>query len=121
MSCNGLAADNPPHGRITSETPGGVHVFITAKASKYRLTKLPRHAVPSVLAGAAVVENIPGGTGQAKGIVKLPIGEQTGVGSDLETVKSQLQTAVEINPRRDLSAFTRWVVRSASVLMCICY
>ncbi len=32
MSRNGLAADNPPNGGITSETLGGVHVFITARA-----------------------------------------------------------------------------------------
>jgi len=41
------------------------------------------------------------------------------ISDDLGTVKYQLQTAVEINPQRGMSAFTRWVTRSASVLMCI--
>ncbi len=72
---------------ITSETVGVVHVFVAAKASKHRLTELPRHAMPSVLAGTAVLENSPGNLGQAKGIIKLPISEQPSVGSDLGAVK----------------------------------
>jgi len=104
-----LAADNSPHGRITSETVGVIYVFITAKTTKHRLTKLARHTVPSVLAGTAVLENIPGNFSQAKGIIKLPKSEQPSVGSDLGAVKFQLQAAVEINPQRGLSAFTRRV------------
>ena len=119
MSCNSLAANNPPHGRITSETLGVVHVFITAKASKYRLTKLPRHAVPSVLTGTAVPENTLGNLSQAKCIIKLSIGEKPTVRWDLGTVKFQLQAAVKINPQRRCSAFTRRVTRGASVLMCV--
>ena len=72
LSFDGLAADNPPYGGITSQTLSVVHIFITAKASKYRLTEQPRHAVPSVLAGTAIVESIPGSIGQAKSIVKFP-------------------------------------------------
>ncbi len=75
MSFNVLAADNPAHGGITSETLGVVHICIATNAPKHRLAKLTRHAVPSVLAGTAIVENILGGIGQAKGIVKLSIGE----------------------------------------------
>ena len=75
--------------------------------------------MPSVLAGTAVLENIPSNFGQAKRVIKLSIGEKPTVGSDLVTVKFQLQTAVEINPQRSLSAFTRWVTWSASVLICI--
>jgi len=67
------------------------------------------------------VENIPGGTGQAKGIVKLPIGEQTGVGSDLGTVKFQLQATVEINLQRSCPVITRRVTRDGSALMCVWY
>jgi hypothetical protein len=92
---------------------------LSAKATKHRLTKLTRHAVPCVLAGAAISENIPGHHSQAKGIIKLSIGEKPTVGSDLGTVKFQLQTAVEINPQRRRFAFTRRVTRGASVLMCV--
>ena len=116
LSFDGLASNNPPHGGITSETLGVVHVLITAKASKYRLTEQPRHTVPSVLAGTVIVESIPGNLGQLKRIVKLPIGKQTGVRSDLGTVKFQLQSAVEINPQSGLSAFTRWVTRGVSIV-----
>jgi len=39
-----------------------------------------------------------GNLGQAKGIVKLPIGEKSSVGSDLGTVELKLHSTVEINP-----------------------
>ena len=94
LSFDGLASDNPAHGRIVPQTVGVVHVFIAAKASKNRVTEPTSHAVPSVLAGTAVLENIPGNLGQAEGIVKLPLGEQPGVRGDLGTVKFQLQAAV---------------------------
>jgi len=81
-----------------SQTLSIIHVLITAKTTKHRLTKLPRHAVPSVLADTAVLENIPGAIGQAKGIIKLPISEQPAVRGDLGTVKFKLQAAVKIDP-----------------------
>ena len=54
--------------------------------------------MPSVLAGTAVLEKIPGNPGQAKGIVKLPIGEKSSGGSDLGTVELMLHSTVEIDP-----------------------
>jgi len=119
LSFHSFAANNPPHGGIAPETVGVVHVFIAAKAPKHRLTERSRHAMPSVLAGTAVLENSPGNLGQAKGIVKFPVGEQPGVRSNLGTMEFKLQTAVEIDPQRGLSAFTRRVTWGASVLMCI--
>ena len=106
LSFDGLAANNPPHGRITSKTVGVVYVLITTKATKHRLTELPRHAVPSVLAGAAVLENTPGNLGQAKGIVKLPISEQPSVRGDLGTMELKLQAAVKIDPQTVPFRFT---------------
>ena len=44
-------------------------------------------------------ENSPGNLGQAKGIIKLPIGQQPAVRGDLGPVKFQLQAAVEIDPK----------------------
>jgi hypothetical protein len=78
-----------------------------------------QHAVPSVLAGTVIVENIPGNLGQSKGIVKLSIREQTTVRGDLGAVKFQLQTAVETDPQRGLLAFTRRVTRGTFVLRCV--
>ena len=57
MSFDSLAADNPAHGGITTQTIGIVHVVVSAKTAKDGLTELTRYAVPSILAGTAVVEN----------------------------------------------------------------
>ena len=58
-------------------------VVVSAKTAKDGLTELPRYAVPSILAGTAVVENTLGHLSQAEGIVKLPVGEQPTVRGDL--------------------------------------
>ena len=39
----------------------------------------------------------PGNLGQAKGIVKLPVGDKPSVGGDLGTVELKLQSTVEID------------------------
>ena len=114
-----MAADDPPHGGITAQTVGIVHVVVATKTAKEGLAELPDHAMPPVLSGTAVLEKTPGNLGQAKDIVKLPIGEKSSVGSDLGTVELKLQSTVEIDPQRGLSAFTRRVTWGASVLMCI--
>ena len=117
LSFDGLATNNPPHGRITSETVGVVYVLITTKATKHRLTELPRHAVPSVLAGTAVLENSPGNLGQAKGIIKLPIGQQPAVRGDLGPVKFQLQAAVETrSPSRFDSPIVPFIVPPIAII-----
>ena len=73
-----------------SQTLSIIHVFITANATKQRLAELTRHAVPSVFAGAAVLENLPGAIDQAKGIIKLPISEQPAVRGDLGAMKCEI-------------------------------
>ena len=93
-----MAADDPPQGGITAQTVGVVHVVVAAKTAKHRLAELPDHAMPPVLAGTAVLEETPGDLGQAKGIVKLPIGEKSSVGSDLGTTEFELEATVEIDP-----------------------
>jgi len=121
LSFNGFATNNPPHGGITAQTVGIVHVVVATKTAKEGLAELSRHAVPPVLAGAAIGENIPSGIGQLKGIIKLSIGEKPSVSGDLGTMKFQLQSAVKIDPQRELFAFTRWVTGGASVLRCVCH
>ena len=61
--------------------------------------KLTRHAVPSVLAGTAILENTLGHLSQAEGIVKLPVGEQPGIRGDLGTVEFKLQSTVKTTRR----------------------
>ncbi len=79
LSFDSMAADDSPHGGITPQTVGVVHVAVPAKASENGLTELPDQAMPPVLAGTAVLEKTPGNLGQAKGIVKLPVGEKSSV------------------------------------------
>ncbi len=79
LSFDGLAADDPPHGGITAKTVGIVDVVISAKASKDRLPELPDHAMPPILASTAVLEKVAGNVSQTKGMVKLPVGEKSGV------------------------------------------
>ena len=62
--------------------------------------------MPPVLAGTTVLEKTPGNLGQAKGIVKLPIGEKSSVGSDLGTVELKLQATVKIQPWNPIFRFT---------------
>ena len=109
LSFDGLATNNPPHGGITSETVSVVHVFISTKATKNRLTELSRQAVPSVLTGTAVLENIPGNLGEAKSIVKLAISEQPSVRGDLGTMEFKIQAAVKIDPKAVPFRFTHRV------------
>ena len=54
--------------------------------------------MPTVLADTAVLEKTPGNLGQAKGIVKISVGEKSRVGSDLGTMELKLQSTVEIDP-----------------------
>ena len=75
--------------------------------------------MPSIFAGAAVLEKTPGPLAQAKGIVKLPICKKSSVGSDLGTVEFQLQAAVEIDPQTGLFGFTRRVTWDAFMMMCV--
>jgi len=95
---DGMTANNPTHGGITAQTVGVVHVVVATKTAKEGLAELPDHAMPPVLAGTTVLEKTPGNLGQAKGIVKLPIGQKSSVGSDLGTVELKLQSTVEIDP-----------------------
>ena len=75
--------------------------------------------MPSILAGTAIGENIPSGIGQAKGIIKLSIGKKPSVSGDLGAMKFQLQSAVKIDPQRELFAFTRWVTGGTPILSCV--
>ena len=74
----------------------------TLSAPENGLAKLTRHAVPSVLAGTAILENTLGHLSQAEGIVKLPVGEQPGIRGDPGTVEFKLQSTVKNDPKAPL-------------------
>ena len=109
LSFDGPATNNPPHGGIKSESVSVVHVFISIKATKHRLTKLSHYAVPSVLTSTAVLENILGNLGEAKSIVKLPISEHPVIRGDLRTMEFKIQAVVKIDPKAVPFRFTHRV------------
>ncbi len=65
------------------------------------------------------LEETPGNLGQAKSIIKLAIGEQSGVRCDPGTVELQLQATVEIDPQMGVSGFTRRVTRGWLVVVVV--
>jgi hypothetical protein len=46
---------------------------------------------------------------QAERVIKLAIGQQSGIRGDARTVKLQLETVVEIEPEGIGLGFTRWL------------
>ncbi len=101
------------------KTVGIVHVFIAAKTAKNGLAELPDHAMPPIPAGTVVLEKTPGNLGQAKGVVKLPVGEQSGVRGDLGTMEFKLEATDEIDPQMGSSGFTRRVTRGLPIAMMV--
>jgi hypothetical protein len=74
-----MAADNPPHGGITTQTVGVVHVVVATKTAKNRLAELPDKTVATVLPATRVGQYVPSNLGQAKGIVKFPVSDKSSV------------------------------------------
>ena len=109
LPVDGVAADDPAHGGIARQTVGVVHVVVATKATEHGLAEQSRHAMPSVLAGAAVDQHPARDVAQPKDVVEFPIGKQTGVGRDPGTVELELDPAVEIDPKRLLLRFTHRV------------
>ena len=58
---------------------GVVHVLVPGETTIDGLAKETDDAVPTVLAGPAVSNNVTGQRGQAEGFVQFTIGEQTSV------------------------------------------
>ena len=93
-----MAADDPPHGGITAQTVGVVHVVVATKTAKNGLAELPDHAMPPVLAGTTVGKNIASHLSKFNGGIKLSVSKQTGVRSDLGPVELKLESTVKIQP-----------------------
>ena len=109
LSCDSLAADNPPHDRIEAGPPGIVHVIVAAKTSEKGLAKLTGKTVASILPTTGVSEHVPSHVGQPESIIQFPVRQQPSVGSDLGTMELKLQPTVEIQPQNPASRFTRRV------------
>jgi hypothetical protein len=54
---------------------GVVHVLVSGKATKYRLSEQPGQRVPTILAGACVGQNIARYRGQSEHVVEFAIGQ----------------------------------------------
>ena len=61
----------------------------------------------TVAARAPVNQVLARDTHQTKCVIKLAIGQQSGIGGDTRTVELQLEAAVEIKPESIRFAFTR--------------
>ena len=71
--------------------------------------ELADHAMPPVHAGTTVGKNIANHLSKFNGGIKLSIGEQTGVSSDLGPVELKLESTVKIDPKAPLFRFTHRV------------
>src|ERR1700747_3733120 len=60
-----LAADDPAHRRIVTQTLGVVHILVSGKTAEDGLTQHSKKSVPAVLAGPCVREAVAGYRGQA--------------------------------------------------------
>jgi hypothetical protein len=63
----------------------------------------------TVLAGACVSERIGTGVGQAQRVIQLAVGQQPSIGGHHTAPKLKYQTAVKIEPQRNLIRVTRRV------------
>jgi hypothetical protein len=106
-----LAADNPAHRRIVPQALGIIHVFVSGKATKYRLPEQPGQCAPTILASSCVGQNITRHRRQSEHVVEFTACQQSCIGRDHGTAKLQHQAAVEIEPNNVGFRFTRRVRR----------
>ncbi len=83
---------------VTAQTVGVVHVVVATRTAKNGLAELPDHAMPPVLAGTTVGNNIASHLSKVNGGIKLSASKQTGVSSDPGPVQLKLESTVKIQP-----------------------
>jgi hypothetical protein len=64
----------------------------------------------AVLTGPGIGKDLSCEVGQAEGIIKLPKGEQTGIGGDPLAVELQFEAGIEGDPESNSFCFTRRTV-----------
>ncbi len=84
--------------RSGAQTVGVVHVVVATRTAKNGLTELADHTMPPVIAGTTVGKNIASHLSKFNGGIKLSVGKQTGVRSDLGSVELKLESTVKIQP-----------------------
>ena len=73
LSCDGLAANNPPHHGVEAEPVGIVHVVVPTKASENGLAKLHDKTMATVLPATGVREHVRGNLAQSDSIIEFPV------------------------------------------------
>jgi hypothetical protein len=86
-----------------------VHILVSGKATKYRLSEQPGQCVPTILATAYVGPNITRHLGQTEYVVEFAIGEQPRIGGRHGTAKLEHHAAVKAEPNSIRVRFTRRV------------
>jgi Glycosyl transferases group 1 len=88
-----IASRSGPSGPVT-QALGVIHILVSGKATKYRLSEQPGQCMPTVLASACVGQHITRHHGQADCVVEFAIGEQPSIGGHHGTAKLEHQAAV---------------------------
>ena len=109
VTFDSLAADDPAHRRIARHPVSVVDVLVSGKPTEHRLAQHADQIMTSVPPRAAVNEVLLRDGHQAERVIKLAIGQQSGIGGDTRTVELQLETAVEIETESIGIRFTRWM------------
>jgi len=107
---SGTLADDVTHHRIVTQPLGVVDILIPGQATVNRPAQQRRHAVADVVAGPEVKQVSGNQLRQSRRIIKIAIGEKTGVRTDPRSVELQLDGAVESEPQRVLACFTHEVL-----------
>ncbi len=102
-----FSTNDRPHDRITGQSFVVTNVLIAGETNGDRLANEAGQIVTDVPATPPVAENDCSEIGEAESVIQFAIGEQANFGRDARTMELELDTAVETEPPRRLSAFTR--------------
>ena len=94
-------------GSVTELARTHVGVLVPGESAVDRLSEHGCHGVPDVGTAAPVDQVGTVEIEEAEDIIKLTIGEQTGIAGDVAAVEFELQGAVEIRSERAVFRFTR--------------
>ena len=90
-----------------AEAVGIIHVLVSGKTTKHRLTELSNQRMATIPASPVIGQNRTSKFCQAEGIIQFTEGKQSGIGGDLGAVEFQLQAAVKFDPNIARFRFTR--------------
>ena len=104
-----LAADDPAHRGITSQSVGVVDVLVAGEPAEDRLARKGDDAVQSVVAVARVDDMLAHQLVKTQHVIQLAVEQQTAIGADRRAVELDTNATIEIEPSALRFAFTRKV------------